>query len=69
MNKHYKRSLRLLVYKKFCTSIIKNNKLHIATICQSDKISVLKHAVNNKIHTFILGFLVLKISINIINLL
>ncbi|BCL65758.1 50S ribosomal protein L3 [uncultured bacterium] len=56
MNKHYKRSLRLLVYKKFCTSIIKNNKLHIATICQSDKISVLKHAVNNKIHTFILGF-------------
>lgn len=56
MNINYQRSLRLLVYKKFCTSIIKHNKLHIATVCQSDKISVLHHSVNNNIHTFVLGF-------------
>lgn len=56
MNIHNQRSLRLLAYKKFCTSVVKENKLHIATICQSDKISVLYHNLKNNIHTFILGF-------------
>lgn len=60
MNANYQRSLKLLVYKKFCTSIIRNNKLHIATICQSDKISVLDHKVKDNIHSFLLGFFSVK---------